>query len=407
MIKDYLNIVFKSLKHRRVRSWLTMLGIFIGIAAVVSLIGLGEGLRGAINSQFGFLGTDIITVMASGGFGPPGTGVVNPLTEKELDAVKDISGIEGAAGRIIESGKLVYNNRVGFGYAASIPDGDDRNVLEDAMNMKAEKGRLLEDGDKGGVFLGYMFFEDDSLFGKPILPGAKVKILDKEFEVVGIMEKKGNFQVDGTVFLNEDDLRSLVSRASSEYDVIVARFDKSADVEDIKSNIEKKIRKIRDVDEGEEDFSVETPESILANVNSVILGIQIFVYIIAGISLLVGGIGIMNSMYTAVVERTKDIGVMKSIGAKNSAIFSLFFIESGLLGVVGGVVGIVFGVLGASGLALIGRLTLKTELIAAHFPFGLIIGALLFSFVMGSFFGTLPAIRASRLNPVDALRYSK
>ena len=384
-----------------------MLGIFIGIAAVVSLMGLGEGLRGAINSQFGFLGTDILSVTASGGFGPPGTGVVDPLTNKELDKVKRVAGVQGVGGRILESGKLVFNDKAVFGFAASLPDGEDRKVVEHAMNMKAQKGRLLKESDKGGVFLGSTFMEEDNPFGKPILPGSKVEILDKEFKVIGIMEKKGNFQIDGAVFLNEDDLRELVDRDEDEYDIIIARFDENLDVNELRADIEKGLRKVRDVDEGDEDFSVETPGSILETVNSTILAVQIFVYIIAGISILVGGIGIMNTMYTSVIERTKEVGIMKSIGAKNSAIFSIFFVESGLLGTVGGLIGIIIGVSGASSLAFAGRALLGSELIAVYFPFGLIFGALLGSFIMGSFFGTLPAIQASKLHPVDALRYSK
>lgn len=384
-----------------------MLGIFIGIASVVALIGLGEGLRNAINAQFGFLGSDILSVTATGGFGPPGTGVVDPLTEKELNAIKGVQGIENAAGRILESGKLVFNNKVAFGFAVSMPDGEGREMMEHVFNMKAEKGRLLQDGDSGVAFLGYAFLQEDNPFGKPILPGAKVEILDEEFKVIGIMEKKGNFQLDGIVLLNEDDLRDLVDRQGDEYDIIAARFNENADVERIKTNIKKKLRKIRDVKEGEEDFSVQTPEAILETVNSTILAVQIFVYIIAGISLLVGGIGIMNTMYTAVVERTKEIGIMKSIGARNSSVFTLFFIESGLLGSVGGLIGATLGFLLAKGVAFIGRLALGSELISADIGFGLFFGAVLFSFVIGSFFGTLPAFQASKLNPVDALRYSK
>jgi len=404
MNTDYFKFAIDNLKHRKLRSWLTMIGIFIGIAAVVSLIGLGEGLREAINAQFGFLGTDILSVTATGGFGPPGTGVVNPLTDKELNAIKSVAGVEGAAGRILESGKLEFNDQVGFGYAVSMPDGEERKVMEHLMNMEAEKGRLLEDGESGSVFLGANFAEEDNGFGKSILPGAKVEILDVEFKVVGIMEKKGSFQLDSAVFLNENDLRDLVGRPDNEYDIIAVRFNENEDVEKIQSSIERKIRKIRDVDEGEEDFSVETPQSVIESVNSVLLGIQIFVYIIASISLLVGGIGIMNTMYTAVVERTKEVGIMKSIGAKNSTIFSLFFIESGFLGSVGGIIGALLGYLVATGLSIIGRAVLGSDLISAHFTPQLIIGALLFSFILGSFFGTLPAMRAAKLNPVDALR---
>jgi len=337
----------------------------------------------------------------------PGAGVVNPLTDKELDAIIRIQVVEDAAGRIIESCKIVFNKKASFSRILSMPDGDSREIIEHVMNMEAQKGRLLEDGDKNVVFLGSIFSEEDNVFDKAIVPGSKIKIQDKEFKVIGIMEKKGNPMLDMAVFMNENSLRDLVDRPKEDYDIIAVRFNENADVDKIKIDIEKKLRKIRDVKEGEEDFAVETPASMLKQVNSIILGIQIFVYIIAGISLLVGGIGIMNTMYTAVVERTKDIGIMKSIGATNSTIFSLFFIESGMLGTIGGIVGIIIGFLAATGLAFAGRLILKSELIAAHFPLSLIIGALLFSFIIGSVFGTIPAIQASKLNPVDAMRHTK
>jgi putative ABC transport system permease protein len=407
MLKDFFLFSLNNLKSRRLRSWLTMIGIFIGIAAVVALIGLGEGLRAAINAQFGFLGGDVIAITATGGLGPPGTGVVNPLTDKELKAVQSVPGIKVAAGRIIESGKIVYNHKVAFGYAASIPDGEGRKLMEHIFNLKVEKGRALVDGDSGVVFLGYNFMKDDNVFGKAILPGAKIQIQDKEFTVIGIMEKKGNFQVDNIVLLNEDDLRALVNRPGNDYDIIGAQFDEGADVAKIKSEIEKRLRKIRGVKEGEEDFTVQTPDQVLDTVNSTLLAVQIFIYIIASISVLVGGIGIMNTMYTAVVERTKEIGIMKSIGARNSAIFTLFFIESGFLGSVGGAIGIIIGYSIAKGLAYVGRLVLGSDLISAHIPWWLVFGAFCFSFLIGSFFGTLPAYRASKLRPVDALRYSK
>jgi len=407
MIKDYFMLTFRSLRKRKIRSWLTMIGIFIGIASIVALIGLGEGLRETINSQFSFLGTDILAITASGGLGSPGSGVVDSLTDKELNELKKVKGIEGAAGRIMESVKIVFNKKISFSYAISLPDGDDRKILEHVLTMEAQKGRLLEDGDKNVVLLGSMFFDKDNAFGKIISPGSKIEIFGKEFKVIGIMEQKGNPMLDSVVFMNEDDLRNLVDRPKDEYDIIGVRFSESADIDKIKQDIEKRLRKIRDVKEGEENFAVETPASMLEQINSIILGIQIFVYIIAGISILVGGIGIMNTMYTAVIERTKEIGIMKSIGARNSTVFTLFFIESGLLGTVGGIIGTIIGFLAATGLALIGRLILKSELITAYFPMGLIIGAILFSFILGSFFGTLPAIQASKLNPVDALRHTK
>ena len=191
MNKDYFKFAVDNLKHRKLRSWLTMIGIFIGIASVVALIGLGEGLRTAINAQFGFLGTDILSVTASGGFGPPGTGVVDPLTDKELEEIEKVKGVDNAAGRLLESIKIVFNKQARFSYAASIPDGEDREVIEHVQNMAVDRGRLLQDGDKGAIVLGYSFFEDKDIFGKSIDVGSKVEIQDKEFKVIGILEKKG------------------------------------------------------------------------------------------------------------------------------------------------------------------------------------------------------------------------
>lgn len=407
MIKDYFLLAYRGLIKRGIRSWLTMIGIFIGIAAVVSLMGLGEGLREAVNSQFGFLGTDYITITASGGLGPPGTGVVNPLTDKELDAIKDVPGIEAVASRLLAAVKFEYNKVTSFTYVGSMPDGDARTLVERAINLKAEKGRLLKDGDKSYVVLGNNYLKDDNIFGKAIIPGAKVKIEGQIFEVAGIIETKGSMQIDNVILMNDKPMRELTNRAENTHDIIVAKFNKNTDVEKIKSEIERELRKVRGVKEGEEDFSVSTPQQILQGVNNVLLGIQIFISIIAAISLLVGGIGIMNTMYTAVVERTREIGIMKAIGAKNSAIFTLFFIESGLLGSIGGLVGALIGAIIAYGLAFIGRLALGSNLISASISLQLFLGAILFSFLLGSFFGTLPAIQASKLNPVDALRRTK
>ena len=135
--------------------------------------------------------------------------------------------------------------------------------------------------------------------------------------------------------------------------------------------------------------------------------VQLFVHIIAGISIVVGGIGIMNTMYTSVLERTKEIAIMKSLGARNSTIFTIFLFESGFLGVVGGTVGLILGLSMAYGLAAIGKAILGSELIQAEVSLGLIIFALSFSFIVGVSAGLLPAYQASKKHPVDSLRFVK
>ena len=406
MIKDHLIISVKNLRTRRLRSWLTMIGIFIGIASIISLVSLGEGLRNAIASQFSMLGTDMLTVQASGvQFGPPGTGVVNPLQKENVNAIERIPGVEFAIPRIIKSAKIDFNEKASFTVVGSLPAGEQRKFIEDRLGLKSYKGRLLKDEDKLKIVVGNDF-NDDSLFGKPVNVGDSLLINDKQFEVVGILKKIGNFFLDNAVMMNEDVERDLFND-KEDVSLIVVKVKKNADINSVKEDIEKTLRKKRNVKEGQEDFSVEVAADILKTLEDTLFAVQLFVYIIAGISLIVGGIGIMNTMYTAVVERTKDIGIMKSIGAKNNDIFLLFFFESGLLGLIGGFIGIIAGATFAKLLALIGSSQLNSNLIQAQISFFLVAGSLLFSFVVGCIAGITPALRAAKLNPVEALRYAK
>ena len=407
MFKDYFIFSIKNLRNRKLRSWLTMIGIIIGITAVVSLIGIGQGLKVAISSQFGDIGTDKLAVMASGGLGPPGTGVVTPLTKDNVKKIEQVNGVENAVGRLVRTGKMEYNDHVAFGYAASMAEGDDRKLIEEALNLEAEEGRLLKDGDSKKTVLGSNLGEENAGFEKQIVVGSKVLIQDEGFEVIGFLEKKGSFLVDNIVLVEEDDLREILDIPDDEHDVIAVQVHQNADIKAVQENIEKLMRKERAVDKGEEDFTVQTPQAVLTQVNSTLFAVQLFVYIIAAISILVGGIGIMNTMFTSVLERTKEIGIMKSIGAKNSSIFSLFFIESGLIGSVGGILGAIIGIGIATGLAFVGRLALGSELIRADISVWLVLGSIFGSFLLGSIFGVIPAINASKLSPVDALRHAK
>ena len=181
MFTDYFRIAFRSLAKRKVRTYLTMIGIFIGISAVISLIGLGQGLEVAITSQFGILGTDTLSVQAAGvGFaGPPGSGAVTPLSNDLVDKIEKINGIELVFGRYIESGTMEFNDRQGIGFAVSVPSGEKRRVFERTLNLKTDQGRLLRADDTKGVVLGNDFTKDD-LFGRGISSGDKILLNDAE-----------------------------------------------------------------------------------------------------------------------------------------------------------------------------------------------------------------------------------
>lgn len=404
---DFFSYSIENLRHRKLRSWLTMIGIFIGIAAVVALIGLGEGLRGAITGQFGFLGPDVLAIQASGinFVGPPGQAVVNPLTDDLANKIESIPGVDIAINRFIESGELEFNDKQDIVIGWSVPGGKDRNAFEDMINLRVRKGRLLKDSDKFKVIIGDSFTKEDR-FGKPIGVGNKILFKNKKFDVVGIIEKKGSFIFDSAVVINEDVLVDEF-RDDNEVNAIAVKVKDIKTINNVKRDIEHLLRQERSVKEGEEDFTVDSPQNALQTLDQTLFGVQLFISIIAFVAIIVGGIGITNTMYTSVLERTKEIGIMKSIGAKNGMIFTLFFIESGFLGFVGGLIGITIGFVLSNLLAFIGRKALGSELIRSEIGFGLVFGALLFSVIVGLMAGVIPAYLASKKNPVDALRYAK
>ncbi|MFH1248851.1 MAG: ABC transporter permease [archaeon] len=407
MIRDYFNLSYSSLKNRGIRSWLTIIGITIGIAAVISLIGMGEGLKMTIASQFNFLSTDILTIQASGlNYGPPGSGAVNPLKEGYLAGLERINGVDVAIGRLIETARIEYGNKANMGYLASMPDNPKRRVIEMTIQLEAQNGRLLKDGDANAIVVGSNYASDNNAFGKAVEVGSRLTIKDKEFEVIGVLKKKGSFTVDLAIQMNEKELENLYP-SNNTYDMMVAKISKNADIAEVKLRIDEYLRKERKVKKGEEDFTVQSPQQAVAALDSILFAIRIFVYVIAGISIVVGGIGIANTMYTSVAERTKQIGIMKSIGARNSDIFNLFLIESGLLGVAGGGLGVAIGLGLANGLVFIGKTALGIDAITVDSSPVLIMSTLAFSFIIGSVFGLLPAIQASKLKPVDALRHVK
>lgn len=409
-VLEYFKLALRSLVRRKLRSWLTMIGIFIGIAAVVSLIGLGDGLTNAISSQFGFLGPDVLQIQASGMnmMGPPGTTSPRPLTSDLAKKIDSVNGVDVAINRYIATGTLEFNNLQGIGFAMSIPDGEKRKKVEEMVNIKVSSGRLLKDGDSRKVILGSSFGDNTVGLNKPVKVGDRILLNNIPFEVLGIMEKKGSFIFDMAVIVNEDVLlKDLRKNGDDTVNIIAVKIKDANQIDKVKSDIEKVLRKERGVDIGEEDFVVQSAKKTLDSLNSSLFAVKLFVIIIASISLLVGGIGIMNTMYTAVLERTKEIGIMKSIGATNKTIFSLFALESGLLGMVGGIIGVLLGLFFAFSLASIGKLALGSDLISVKITPFLLFGSLAFSFFVGLFAGLLPAVRASKMKPVDSLRFVK
>ncbi len=403
-MKDYFVLALGNLKHRGLRSWLTLLGILIGITAVVALVMLGDGLRMAVNGQFGISSTQVISVQAGGlnAFGPPGSGAVNPLTIEDLGEIEKIDSVERVLRRNIPQMRIEFNDKLLFGYGINVPGGKDRAFVYDNLEVEAEVGRLLKDGDNNYVYLGNNFLTDKMGFDKVVRVGSKLLIENKSFEVIGINKKKGSFIFDNVVYMNEESLADLMSYGDN-IDILVIEVKNKDLMNKTKIEIEKVLRKTRNVKIGEEDFEVSTPEASLAQVNNILGGIQAFIIIIASVSIIVGAVGIVNTMTTSVLERRKEIGIMKAIGAKNSQVFYQFFIESGLLGLIGGIVGIILGgVIGFVGITGLNQFLGSEATPNMNLIF--LGSVLLGSFLIGAIAGIAPALQAANQDPVEALR---
>ncbi len=405
MILDYFELALNSLRHRGLRSWLTMIGIFIGVAAVVALVSLGQGLQAAISQQFAQFGVDKVIIQAKGpGFGPPGSFAAGKLTDDDVELVSKVSGVDIAAGRVIDTAIIGYGDEQQARAVGSLPSRKrEAELIIAANNYKIAEGRMLRPGESDKVMVG-INYRDGKIFTKPVRAGAKLQILGKKFEVVGVLGKLGDPIRDASIIMDEDSMQELFE-TGKKVSVIVAKAQEGQELSKVAENIASGMRRDRNQDEGKEDFEIQTPQQLLQTFSTIISIVQAVVIGIAAISIIVGSIGIMNTMYTAVLERVREIGIMKATGARNSHILTLFLFESGIIGLAGGAIGAAIGIAIGKGVELVASHALGPNLLQAYFPWYLILGALSFSFLLGVISGALPALQASRLRPVDALRY--
>ncbi|MCD6590156.1 ABC transporter permease [Candidatus Woesearchaeota archaeon] len=405
MIGDLFFLSIKNLTHRRLRSYLTIIGILIGIAAVVALISLSEGMQKAIEQQFQEAGSNIIIVMStSGGMSSPMLSLFStkPLTEKDLRAVENLRGVDKAGGVLMMPAMISVGKEKKNIFLTGMDPGPIEEMVMNAQSYEIIEGRMLEEGDRYKALLGYSAAKD--LFDRELHPGDKINIMGKTFRVVGIISKVGNRMDDESVTIPLDVMRDLIGE-KEKLGMIILSVKDGYDVEEVAEEVREKLRKERNEEEGEETFVVSTPRDLLKIFQEILMIIQVVLIGVAAISLIVGGVGIMNTMYMAVMERTREIGIMKAIGAENSHILLIFLFESGILGMIGGICGVLIGLGISKGIEIAASIATGSPLIKAYISPELIIGSIIFSFIVGMISGVMPARQAARLKPVDALRY--
>jgi putative ABC transport system permease protein len=405
MIQDYFKIAYKNLWKKKTRSSLTIIGIFLAILTIFVLVSLSLGLKGFVDEQFELLGTDKFFVQPKGSSGV-GLSEAVELTLDDVEIVDKVKGVEQSTYFTIENARIEFKDYPArFYFVIGMPVEDEKSIelLFEAMDLDVDEGRWLKKGDSKKVMVGYNY-KYRKLFDSPIRSGNKIYLNEVEFEVVGIVDQVGNPQDDQQVYVSMEDLDDVFD-SGDRVDVIWTQVKKGEDIEKVAERTEKKLMNFRDVDEKTVDFTIQTPKEMVAIFNNILNILLAFLIGIGSISVIVGGIGIANTMYTSVLERNKEIGTMKAIGAKNSDILLIFVIESGILGLVGGGLGLLVGIIIAKSIEYISAVLIGSDIIRASMNPYLLVGVLLFAFFIGIVSGLTPSYQASKLKPVDALRY--
>jgi putative ABC transport system permease protein len=398
---EIIKIAISALKVNKARSVLTMLGVIIGVTSVILLVSIGAGLKTYITSQLESLGADALFVMpgelqigtgSQRSTGPMGAGMMNSkFTETHLKAIqREAKDVKNAMAYIENNGTMKYKGKTHttqvVGVGTAYPEMRGQAVAEGSFFTESQYQAA-----KKVVVLGKTVAEE--LFGSEEPVGKKITLSDQRYTVLGVLEPKGAF--GGTDLDNQAFIPATTAMQQFDMEYIMSfwiQAKNSEVINDAKTEVENILGKTLKKDE----FSVVDTKSILSVISSILGTLTVALGGIAAISLLVGGIGIMNIMLVSVTERTREIGLRKAIGATPKTILSQFLTEAIILSFLGGTAGIILGV---SGSLIINRFFTTTITSWS------IILAFSVSALIGVIFGVTPAAKAARLNPIDALRY--
>jgi len=437
-LNDIFVLSLNNLTHRGLRSWLTILGIIVGVAAVIAMMSIGAGMSSQVEDQMSGMGTDILTVSTgftmaqgpAGGFeamrerfneefsrGAPGRGIIEQETDDPALTYTDIYAVSQAAGVELVAG-TISGTRVEVWYLAEEVsltfEGVDPAAWEYMTTLTLASGRFLQEGDTTNVVIGSAVSD---MFEQELSVNSQIRIEGKMFTVVGILEESGTGgfgNTDRAIYMTNTMAREFTDDLEDdEFSSLEVKISNPDQVDQIIENIENVLYASRMVDEDTKDFTVTSPTSMIETVTETMETISFFLVGIAAISLIVGAIGIANTMFMSVMERTRLIGIFKSLGTRNSEILKLFLTESAIIGFMGGLLGVFLGLIlvgfiSGAGLSFMGGGNMMggglTNTSVAIVTPELIIFSLLFSTVIGIVSGLIPARQAAKLQIVEAMR---
>ena len=402
-ISQSIGSALESLQANKLRSFLTMLGIIIGVAAVIVMVGLGAGAQAAVQKQLARLGTNLLTITPGGGFGGgvrTGAGTLPTLNDLDVQAIqKQITGIDAISPNLDSGGIQVIANNQNWNtqVQANYPS------IFDLQDWKIASGAAYDDADEASqatvVVIGATVAKN--LFGTNDPIGQRILIRGTPFTVKGVLVTKGSNgfrDQDDIILLPYSTAQIRLFQRAFVNDIYVQVSDTN-NIADIQAEITSLLQTRHHIQPGKpDDFRVQNNNQIIQTVQGTSDTMTLLLAGVAAVSLIVGGIGIMNIMLVSVTERTREIGIRLAIGARKSNILSQFLIEAIVLSAAGGILGILVGFGSATGLATFAGWTTLVTAPSVILSFG-------FAAMIGIFFGYYPARKASQLDPIEALRY--
>lgn len=404
---DLIGYSFHHLKHRGLRTWLTLLGIVVGISSVILLVGLVDGLSSDVSEKLSELGSDIITISpggtARGGGGPPGMGGSSSAADKlymeDVDTVRGVQGVETVSPVVSVTVDVEYRDRT---EEMTVTGVDTDTYLDTNTLSGLSEGRYLESGDRGAALVSNSVVE--RTFNGKVTVNSKISLDGKAYRIVGILAEDsagmgGGMGGGGRIYIPIEDARELGADdlADEEVTQIKAKILSGYNMSEVVDDITWALQQEHGVDDEDQDFMVMSPTFMEEMAEEILSTLTIFLALVSAISLIVGGIGISNTMFMSVLERTREIGVLKALGATSSQIRDIFLMESAMIGLSGGILGVVAGwafiqlagVFGYGGFV---------SIFMAGISFAVSVG-------IGIIAGTYPAAQATKIPAVEALRY--
>ncbi|MFA6065129.1 MAG: ABC transporter permease [archaeon] len=392
---DTIVHALKNLRREGIRTFLTLIGVVIGIAAIVALLSVGQGLNQAVATQLEQLGSNTIYVIPGNPFSGSNFSKVT-ITDSDLDRMKSITNVTDVVPMYMYPVNITYGKQ-NYGATALGVDPIEGKVFIDLDYYTIDDGQWLAKGDSSSILIGDKLAAE--AFDKPIGIRKILLLNGQEFKVAGIVSQKVQSEMSSStlVVMSVDSIKKLDPTIGP-----AETWIRTTSASDVKA-VADKITTYFNKQYGEKSVYVVTSDQLLEQVNSIFGLITVFLVGIGSISIIVGGVGIMNAMVTSVVERTKEIGIMKALGASNFRILSIFLLEAGFIGMIGGIIGIAIGYGLSIIVAIIGAQSGFP--LEAGINWQITFGALAFSMILGMVSGALPAWRAANMDPIEALRY--